>query len=103
MVDVHWTVKAQHHLQDIHGYIAQDSRFYAKKTVENLVQKTVILRSLPKIGRIVPEFNQDDIREIIHKNYRIVYRIISEGREDIVSVSHGTFPLENLGIFPPSQ
>jgi len=100
MVNVNWTDKAQHHLQDIHGYIAQDSKFFAKRTILNLIQKTDILGTMPKFGRIVPEFNQDEIREIIYKNYRIVYKIVSPTKIDIVSVSHGTLPLENLGIYP---
>lgn len=55
---------------------------------------------MPKIGRIVPEFDREDIREIFHKNYRIVYKIASDTRIDIITIAYGTTPLENSGPFP---
>lgn len=32
----------------------------------------------PRAGRIVPEFGEDDLRELIERNYRIVYRVRPE-------------------------
>ena len=32
----------------------------------------------PKIGRVVPEFNSEDIRELIHNPFRVVYTIESK-------------------------
>ena len=100
MVNVHWTEKAEKRLHETHKYIAQDSPFYARQTVLNIVKKTKILQTMPEIGRVVPEFDREDIREIFHKNYRIVYKIISDARIDIVTVAYGTVPLENFGPFP---
>ena len=42
----------------------------------------------PQSGRIVPELDYEEIREIIHGNYRIIYQISSENIE-ILTVRHG--------------
>ncbi len=51
------------------------------KVVENLEQ-------FPKSGRVVSEIRQDDFREIIHRNYRIIYRLYSKN-VSILTVRHG--------------
>jgi len=93
MVTIRWTEKSEKNLQDIHDYIGKDSTFYAREFIKNLIKKTLSLKSSPKLGRIVPEFNQENLREIIYKNYRIVYKIISSEYIDIISVSHGSYPI----------
>ena len=49
----------------------------------------------PESGRIVPEYNLRNIREIINQNYRIVYRVKSEIVE-IVTIVHGARLLDHL-------
>lgn len=73
MVKVIWTYQAIHDLDNIGEYIAKDSPRYASLTVERLFHSTDILKTQPKLGRIVPEFNEDTIRELIYKSYRLVY------------------------------
>jgi len=46
------------------------------------------LRQFPRLGRVVPEYGRDDLREIIYQRYRIVYRLEGEGIE-IAAVCHG--------------
>ncbi|MBS0617636.1 MAG: type II toxin-antitoxin system RelE/ParE family toxin [Spirochaetes bacterium] len=96
MVAVRWTDRAELHLHDIHTFIAQDSPHFARLTVANIVAKSQILSTQPKIGRKVPELNREDIREIIHKNYRIVYRLVHETQIDILTVVYGTIPLDRF-------
>lgn len=43
---------------------------------------------MPRAGRIVPEMERDDIREIIEGNYRIVY-LIGRFSVDILAVREG--------------
>ena len=47
------------------------------------------LKILPKIGRIVPEYGDPKIREIIYMNYRIVYQI-EERMVEIITIFHGS-------------
>ena len=72
MVKVVWSDFAIHELDDIGEYIAKDSQRYAKVVIQNLFESTDLLESHPKVGRIVPEFNNNNIRELIRGSYRIV-------------------------------
>jgi len=47
------------------------------------------LEQFPKLGRIVPEYNNPDLREVIYKNYRIIY-LIKRQQLEIISVIHGS-------------
>ena len=59
-----------------------------KLLFKKLKNKTKVLIENPRLGRIVPEFNEESIREIIFGNFRIIYRIISEERTDILTIYH---------------
>jgi plasmid stabilization system protein ParE len=72
---VKWTNHALAQLRHIHDHIAQDSPLYAKHVSEALVSKTLELDELPRLGRKVPEFNKDTVREIPLYSYRILYEI----------------------------
>lgn len=88
MVKVVWTNYAYLDLKDIHDYIARDSKKYALIQIQKLKDKTNILKTNPQSGRIVPEANQEDLRELIEGNYRIIYRIKNSHRIDILTVFH---------------
>ena len=75
-------------LKQIHEYIAKDSRYYAKKVVQTIVEKTEELMVFPEIGRIVPEIDDPNIRELFVYSYRLIYEISSDGIE-ILAVIHG--------------
>jgi len=76
---VTWTLPARDDLKASHNYIALDSKFYAKNTVRNIVQGALKLSEIPEIGRIVPERNEPDIREVFIYSYRSIYQILSDG------------------------
>ena len=75
MVKLVWTELAIRDLQSIHSYIAKDSRVYADRYIEKIISRIDQLERFPKSGRIVPEYADEAIRELIEGNYRIVYRI----------------------------
>jgi toxin ParE1/3/4 len=84
---VRWTAHALAQLRHIHDYIAQDSAFYAKRVAEELVQRTVGLDELPRTGRVVPELNDDSVREVGLYSYRILYQITTP-HIDVLAVIH---------------
>jgi len=92
MVKVVWTTSALEDLDNIGEYIGKDSLKYAIITVEELFESVDILEEHPRAGPVVPEFNNDSLRQLIRKGYRIVYRIIDEHRIDILTV-HSCFRL----------
>ena len=73
MVKIVWTEVSIEDLKEIHDYIAQDSIRYATITINKIYQKAQIIIDNPILGRIVPEFNDKMIREVISGNYRILY------------------------------
>ena len=60
---------------------------YARIFASQIVEKASVLESFPKVGRVVPESNREDTREILYGNYRIVYRLESDDVQ-ILTVHH---------------
>jgi len=85
---VHWTQNAIGHLTNIYEYIALNSPTYAKGMVDKITRRSEQIADQPLCGRKVPEYKTDDIRELIEKPYRIIYRIKSD-QIDVVAVIHG--------------
>ena len=84
---VKWTDHAKKQLRHIHDYIAQDSKLYANRVVEALINKTILLDELPRMGHIVQELNIETVRELSLYSYRILYEI-KPIQIDILAVIH---------------
>ncbi len=89
---VHWTDTAEGHLDAIHYYIAQDSPEYAKRMVDRLTRRSQQIAKFPFSGRRVPEYDVDQIREVIEGSFRIIYNIKSD-QIDVLAVIHGAMDL----------
>lgn len=87
-MNVHWTESAIEHLAAIHEYIGRNSPHYAARMVDRLTQKTIQIGMYPESGRMVPEFDSPDVREVMEGSFRIIYRITPE-RIDVLAVVHG--------------
>jgi plasmid stabilization system protein ParE len=68
-----WSPLALRRVEEIADYIAGDSVTAASHWIERTFRKAGQLRDNPEMGRVVPELNRPEIRELIHGNYRIVY------------------------------
>jgi len=75
MEKIIWSELALDDLKNIYDFIWLDSKFYADKTQDAFFERVEILLTQPYIGRIVPERNDPDIREIMMGSYRIMYFI----------------------------
>ena len=67
--------RAIEELRDIVLYVAPDRPDAAKRLGLALIEKTRVLGEFPFSGRVVPEFGDKFVREVILNPYRIVYRI----------------------------
>ena len=85
---VHWTDTAEGHLDALYAYIAQDSPEYAKSMVDRLTRRSQQIAEFPFSGRRVPEYDIDQIREVLEGPYRIIYHIKSD-QIDVLAVIHG--------------
>ena len=75
MAAVRWTVGARQDLREIVEYISQDSTAYAAAMAGRLVAAAERLGRHPRLGRVVPEYDDETIRELIVGSYRLVYRV----------------------------
>jgi plasmid stabilization system protein ParE len=69
-----WTNQAADDLAAIYAYIAQDSEHYALLTVRELIAAPERLAQFPESGRMVPELDRPEIREVLWRSYRVVYQ-----------------------------
>jgi plasmid stabilization system protein ParE len=83
-----WSPRAVADLEAVRDRIAYDSELYAGLMISRLVAAPDRLLQFPELGRIVPEFDQAALRELIVRPYRLVYRLQGEAIE-IVTVFHG--------------
>lgn len=75
-----WSDPAKVDLRAIHDFFAHDSRFYARKVVQDIIEKSRAVGMRPRAGRVVPELGEQDIREISAHTYRLCgNRLIAEG------------------------
>ncbi len=75
---IKWSPQAVEDLEAIYHFISRDSLYYAKSVVKKILDSVKQLETFPKMGRIVPEINREEIRERIVYNYRVIYKVEKE-------------------------
>ena len=78
MQEIEYRQDAKENLVEIEEYISRDSIYYANKTTEEIMNKVTYLSMFPYMGRKVPEYNNTNLRELIYKSYRILYKVNSK-------------------------
>ncbi len=91
-----WTENAIDHLSNIYEYIAFNSPAYARRMIDRITRRTEQIAEHGFSGRKVPEYDAEDIREVIEKPYRIIYRIKPD-QIDVIAVIHGARQLSGTG------
>jgi plasmid stabilization system protein ParE len=86
-MNVRWTENAVRH-EAIHNYIAQNSARYAQGMVDRITRRSEMPGRFPQLGAMVPEFEDQSIREVMERSYRIIYRIQND-RVEVLAVVHG--------------
>ena len=84
---IRWSPKAVDSFIEICNYISQDSEYYASIFAQKINSIIKNLPLFPQSGRIVPEYQDKNLREKIFQNYRIVYRLKDDFIE-VVTISH---------------
>jgi plasmid stabilization system protein ParE len=92
---IRWSPRAVSNFEEICNYIAKDSNHYASLFANRVTAIIKNIPQFPKAGRVVPEYGDENIREKIYENYRIVYRI-KEDIVEIVTICHAAKLLENI-------
>jgi plasmid stabilization system protein ParE len=84
---IRWSPKAADNFEEICAFIGKNSEFYASMFARKIIAIVTNIPSFPDSGRIVPEYQDSNLREKIFQNYRIVYRKKGQFIE-IVTISH---------------
>jgi len=89
---VDWTRAALADLEAIHAFIGADSPHYATAVVDRLTSRCSQVATFPCSGEMVPEYQREDIREVIEYSYRMIY-LVGDSVTWIVAIVHGAKPL----------
>ena len=84
---VFWTDAALNQLEAIRDYLAETSPEYARRVVERLVNSSEQVAAFPRSGRMVPEYEIDEVRQVIEGSYRIIY-LIKENQIEVLAIIH---------------
>lgn len=90
---IDWSRRALSDLEGIAEHIAVDSPTYASNVVKKILSQTRLLAQFPRAGRKVPEFDDENVRELIVYSYRVIYRL-QENEVVIAAVIHGKRSLQ---------
>lgn len=82
-----WSIPAKQDLKKIYDYIARDSKYYAEKVSQDILERSEKLNEFPEIGMIVPEIGEVNIREVIVYSYRLIYEISSD-KIEVLALIH---------------
>ena len=98
MVKINWTSLAVSDLKGVFDYIADDSSRYAQITAGKIHYRVQTLADQPNSGRIVPEFEDTTIRELISGNYRIIYSLVNDYQIDVLRIFHSARSLKEKDL-----
>ena len=73
-----WAPSALKDIDAVAEYIGRDSSDQAALFVSRIIEMTDQLEYFPESGRIIPEINNKNCRELIYGAYRIMYRIVKK-------------------------
>ena len=78
-------------LKAIHDYVAQTSTEYACRIIDRLTKRSIQIASFPSSGRMVREYELNEVREVIEGSYRIIYLIKEEEDQvEVLAVIHSS-------------
>ena len=85
-MNVIFSSRAKSDIIEIVEYISNDKPQAAKKWANSIKSSITKLPEFPRLGRVVPEYSDDFIREILKDQYRIVYKI-DERKSNVVIIT----------------
>lgn len=90
-------------LKEIYDYIRRDSFHYAKNELREIRLTIKKLKPAPLLGKRFEKSADEFTRELIYKNYRVIYRIVNSERIDILSIHHHARLIGNNPAFKDNE
>ena len=89
--------RADSDLENIVSYIARHNPDAATRVGHALIARAELLTQFPEMGRVVPEFGQANLRELVYRSYRVIYRLKSSDQLiEIVGFWHAARGLPHI-------
>ena len=82
-----WTPGARRRLKEIEVYIAKDSPQAAREMAVRLLRRAQTLSEPPLMGRRLADYADDDVRELLERPYRLIYRV-KPGVIEVITLLH---------------
>jgi toxin ParE1/3/4 len=98
-LNIVYTKIARLDLLEIYNYIKRDSLRYATIEIKSIRLAIKKLKFNPLIGRRFEKSNDELTRELIFKNYRIIYEIFLDKQIVILSIHHHARLISNNPAF----
>lgn len=90
-----WSYEATADLDALAEYIVRDSSFYAAAFTQQILDISRSLNEFSERGRVVPELSDPNVRELLIREYRLIYSI-EPSRIVILALVHGARDLKTL-------
>ncbi len=84
-------------LDDAVAYRAQDSGPAAERLLIHALDAAASLDTFSERGRVVPELNQPNVRELLVQRYRLLYEVLPS-KVHILAFIHGARDLTRLQL-----
>ena len=88
MAEIVWSDKSRRDLRAIVDYLRVNAPNYALVVARKIYASVTRLADYPQSGRVVPEIDDESIREIICDGFRVIYRQASS-RVEVLTILHG--------------
>lgn len=91
---IHYTTRFLYEVDEQAEYLAQYSPTRASLFVNSVFRQLELLKQHPQLGRVVPESGEETIRELLFRQYRMIYRTVADDRIDVLALQSGLRPLQ---------
>jgi toxin ParE1/3/4 len=93
MVQIRWSRRIIAEIHEAREYLYTYSPRSAERLTDAIFSKAPLLESQPLLGRMVPEAERPDVRELFYQKYRLIYRVVSEAEILMLTLHPALQPL----------
>lgn len=94
MVEIDISVRALEDIDELALYWAGFSEKTARFYISKIYATFELLKTFPKLGKVSPELEYPQVREVFSGPYRIFYHIVSDKKIQIITIHHSALPFD---------
>lgn len=93
MSGITWAQPALDDLKALRAWIGRDSEPLSDRVAERIFDAVEQAIPFPRIGRVVTEVDDENVRELLFRTFRIIYQTVHDGVV-VLGILHGGRPNE---------